>query len=150
MGLTLFKKSSVLVHSSVIPKQKQSKQSLLLLALALKVPAGQMPSGFWRITTASCPGCPQPVNEVLRRVSIGKWGVASSCVRNLTTKGSSFSSKHITDEPKPKNSSRLKTFQLAQVRLVKRSLIQIPFWLGKWSMNNLNIGLSLNVKELRV
>ena len=72
MGLTLFKKSSVLVHSSVIPKQKQSKQSLLLLALELKVPAGQMPSGFWRITTASCPGCPQPVNEVLRRVSIGK------------------------------------------------------------------------------
>ena len=61
MGLTLFKKSSVLVHSSVIPKQKQSKQSLLLLALALKVPTGQMPSGFWRITTASCPGCPQPV-----------------------------------------------------------------------------------------
>ena len=77
MGLTLFKKSSVLVHSSVIPKQKQSKQSLLLLALALKVPTGQMPSGFWRITTASCPGCPQPVNE----------DVSSSCVRNLTTKG---------------------------------------------------------------
>ena len=54
--------SSVLEHWSVIPKQKQGKQSSDVSALALKEPLAQIPWGLLTMTTASWPGWPQPAD----------------------------------------------------------------------------------------